>query len=168
MRVYYPDHIPNDEVFQVILSTCNSALLDSLETTDRFRQRARTIGTNIFDMTAIPSGKISKDCITAIREKRQRTFTKEHFHGRQQCGETILNYVKKQRKKNAKIDPKVIKKIVDRFREVHYTSKEENQKLANLAKKYPELQNDWKQMYRDAEIELIPYEKNKRFDTYIL
>jgi len=119
-------------------------------------------------MTAIPSGKISKDCITAIREKRQRTFTKEHFHGRQQCGETILNYVKKQRKKNAKIDPKVIKKIVDRFREVHYTSKEENQKLANLAKKYPELQNDWKQMYRDAEIELIPYEKNKRFDTYIL
>jgi len=168
VKVYYPDHILDDEVFQIILSTCNSALLDSLETPDRFNKRARTIGSNIYDMTAIPTNKISKDCISAILEKRQATVTKEHFHGRQQGGEEILNYVKKQRKKKLKLDPLVIKDIVDKYRQVHFTSKEENQRLANLAKKHPNLQSDWESMYRYERIHLIDYVKHQRYDKYKL
>jgi hypothetical protein len=119
-------------------------------------------------MTAIPSGKISEGCITAILEKRQKTFTKEHFHGRQLCGEEVLGYVKKQKEKNAKIDPMIVMGIVDKFRQVHYTSKEENHRLAKLSKKDPNLQSNWEKMYKLAGIKLIDYVKFKRFDKYDL
>lgn len=167
MKFYYPDHVLNDEVFNIILSTCHEATLESLNDPDRFRQRARTIGSNIFDMTPIHSGLISVGCITAILEKRQDYPTKEHFNGRQQCGEQILKYVKKQKKKKQPLDDMYIKELVDKYRHVHFTSKEENIELAALAKKYPSLQTNWKQMYKLKGIKLIEYVKYQRYDRYV-
>src|SRR5271157_4488945 len=92
----YDEHILNDEVFHIIISTCHSATIEGLNNSLRFRQRSRTIASNIYDMTPIPSGKISVGCILAMRGGNQKIITKEHFHGRQQGGDQILSYVKQQ------------------------------------------------------------------------
>lgn len=160
------EHVLNDEVFSIVLSTCESATLAGLNDPLRFRQRARTIGSNIYDMTAVHSGLISKGCIIAMREGTQKTVTKEHFHGRQECGEVILNYVKAVLEAGAKIDHLAVKALVDKYRQVHYTSSEENTALAVLAKKDPELQKDWVKMYELCGIELVPYVRNQRYSKY--
>src|SRR5271163_1418222 len=115
MKSFY-DHTLNDEVFKIILSTCRSATLEGLNDPERFRQRSRTIGSNIYDMTPIPSGKISVGCIRAKQK------TNEHFHGRQEGGDQILEYARRQLEQRKKIDPDAVKVIVDKHRQVHFTS----------------------------------------------
>ncbi len=156
------NYILNDEVFNIIMSTCLSATLDGLNDPLRFRQRARTIGSNIYDMTPIPSGFISEGCIRAKQK------TNEHFHGRQECGAEILRYVKRQLRKNEKPDPEKVKALVNKHRQVHFTSADENNRLGALGKKEPHLVKDWEEMYDRCDIKLVPYVKHQHYDKYIL
>jgi hypothetical protein len=156
----YDDNILNDEVFHIIMSTCRSATLEGLNNPDRFRQRSRTIASNIYDMTAIPSGKISKGCIIAMRTGDQKIITKEHYHGRQEGGDRILRYVKRQRMRNEGIDPYAVKKLVDNHRQVHFTSADENNRLGTMDRE------DWQKMYRKCGIKLIKYVKHQKYDAY--
>jgi len=167
MRVSH-NYILNDEVFNIIMSTCLSATLDGLNDPQRFRQRSRTIGSNIYDMTPVPSGKISRGCIRAMKTGTQNVITKEHFHGRQEGGNQILRYVKRQLARRKDIDPKKVKALVDKHRQVHFTSAEENNKLGALGKEDRTLLKDWKKMYALCGIKLIPYIKGQRYDKYRL
>src|SRR5271163_4550740 len=128
MKSFY-DHTLNDEVFKIILSTCRSATLEGLNDPERFRQRSRTIASNIYDMTPIPSGKISVGCILAMRAGNQKIITKEHFHGRQEGGDQILSYVKQQLEHEELPATEKIIELVNKHRQVHFTSAAENNKL---------------------------------------
>jgi len=157
---HYYDEPLNDETFKIIISTCVSSTLSSLNDPKRFNTRARTIGNNIYDMSPILSGKISVGSILA----KQKTI--EHFNGRQEGGIEILKYVKRQLIAGRSLNVKFVKSLVDKHRQVHYTSAEENTKLAVIAKKNPLLQKNWKKMYRICGIKLIKYVKHRRYEDY--
>ena len=153
MTTYYDESL-NDETFKIIISTCYSATLSSLNDPKRFQYRARTIGIIIYDMSWATPKWIS---VGSIRAKQK---TPEHYHGRQAGGEEILKYVKRQRINRKRIDVQEIKKLVDKHRQVHFTSAKENNKLATMDRE------NWKTMYRKCGIKLIPYVKHQRYEVY--
>lgn len=163
-HVHFYDDVKNDEIFQIILSTCNAATLDSLRCPHRFQHRARSIANNIFDMDAIPSGFISKGCILALRNEIQKKKTPEHFHGRQECGVKILEYVHQQLSENNSLNAVAIMNLVDKYRQVHFTSADENNRLGSRAKQFPT--ESWQDRYTACGVELIEYVPRKRTASY--
>lgn len=163
----YYDSCADNIRFKVILDTCWSFLREYNGDKDSpivFNTYSRIIGTILYEMTPIHSGLISERCIRIRLQTGTSKKTDEHFMGRQQGGEKCLNSVLL----SGTVDPQVIKGIVDTYRQVHYTSAEENTKLNSIIKANPGFENDWRLPYRELGIKLGQYVPHQRANKYDL
>lgn len=125
---------------------------------------ARIIGTLLYEMTPLHSGLISAECVQLRIKNGHSKKTNEHFMGRQKGGDECLKHVSS----TMSVDPVAIKAIVDEYRQVHYTSAEENTKLKYTIDSIPGLEDDWKLAYRTVGIRLGTYVPNLRAHKYDL
>jgi hypothetical protein len=101
----------------------------------------------------IHTGLISEEC--ANRNKGDRK-TKEHYFGRLESAKVIMDQIAK----NKSFD-RIIAVVKSRSR-VHYTTPEENTRLKNYGHLF------WREAYRRAGINLIPYVKKNKKYVYII
>ncbi len=156
----------DEETFLCILALCENITDETLLNNVRRNKRARMISNAIYEMSTIRSGLISKEAIRACLEGRQKKPTEEHYFSRQEGGESIIRYVEQQRKEKLPLDFAHIKQLVDRFRNVHLVSTEENRKLDTFLRKNKNYHGQWEKTYEAVGIELVDYVPRKRFKTY--
>lgn len=116
---------------------------------------ARMFANDIHDMSTIWTGYASTAAVQRKLKDPSYKPTKDHFHSRQRGGELLVRLMLEcygQGKLPAFTD---IKKIVDKYREVHYVTAEENNKLKNLMV----VPCTHKQAYSQAKIKIIHAEE---------
>lgn len=111
---------------------------------------ARTFANEIHDMSTIWTGYASLSAI--LRKLRTPTYkpTKDHFHSRQRGGEELVKLMKASYGQGVLPEPKAIQAIVDKYREVHYVTAQENNKLKHLM----DVPCTHKQAYSQAKINI--------------
>lgn len=93
---------------------------------------ARMFANDIHDMSTIWTGYASPTCVQKKLKNPSYKPTKDHFHSRQRGGEKLVHLMIKYFGKG-KVPPfKEVKAIVDKYREVHYVTTEENNRLKHL------------------------------------
>jgi len=107
--------------------------IDPMELNDH----ARDLGNTIYDLPALWTGYRTKDAI------KKGEKVKEHFYPRQWSGYAILEYIFASKG----ISPTRMRRFFDVFRQVHYTTSEENQKLRDLQDS--QVFADWRQPYKE-------------------
>jgi hypothetical protein len=137
------------------------------ENEKRFSARARGIGNDIYELSVIRSGFISKGAIRAVASGDQKYPTEEHYYNRQGAGTFILNYVKRQMQKKRPINKSYIIRWLNMFRMVHLVSAEENRLLDQYTRKNKNDFGNWKKAYEAVGIELIAYQPRKPYKKYI-
>jgi hypothetical protein len=95
-------------------------------------QAGRKYANMLHDMPNIRTGMASKKAILEKIKNHQWKHSEDHFNSRQRGGEAIVKYIKKCFGAHKEPDFNYIKKIVDKHRQVHIVTKEENHKLSKI------------------------------------
>lgn len=112
---------------------------------------ARMFANDIHDMSTIWTGYASPACVQKKLKTPSYKPTKDHFHSRQRGGERLVRLMIKCFGEG-KLPPfEEVKKIVDKYREVHYVTAQENNRLKHLMV----VPCTHKQAYEQAKIEVI-------------
>jgi hypothetical protein len=112
---------------------------------------ARMFANDIHDMSTIWTGYASHACVRKKLRDPAYKPTKDHFHSRQRGGEKLVRLMLKRYGEGVLPSFEEVKKIVDKYREVHYVTAEENNKLKNLMN----IPCTHKQAYEQAKIEVV-------------
>lgn len=112
---------------------------------------ARMFANDIHDMSTIWTGYASLSAVQKKLKDSKYKPTKDHFHSRQRGGEKLVHLLLTRYGEGKMPSFEEVKKIVDKYREVHYVTSEENNKLKNLMN----VPCTHKQAYLQAKIEII-------------
>jgi len=112
---------------------------------------ARTFANEIHDMPTIWTGFASHTAVQRKLKNPKYKPTKDHFHSRQRGGDELVRLMVKCYGDGKLPQFEAIKAIVDKYREVHYVTAQENNKLKHLMN----VPCTHKEAYRQAEIKVI-------------
>jgi len=112
---------------------------------------ARLFANEIHDMSVIWTGYASRSAVLKKLKDPKYKPTKDHFHSRQRGGEKLVRLMLKRFGEGKLPGFDEVKAIVDKYREVHYVTSQENNKLKNLM----DVPCTHKQAYEQAQIEII-------------
>lgn len=112
------------------------------------KKHARDLSNSIYDFPVLWTGHRTKASVGMKSNER----TKEHFYPRQWAGEIALDYFLT----HPNIAPEELRVFVDVFRQVHYTTAEENRNLMKYQKEHGG--HNWRESYAAACSELIQEE----------
>jgi hypothetical protein len=115
---------------------------------------ARMFANDIHDMPVIWTGYASAAAVQKKIKDSKYKPTKDHFHSRQRGGQKLVRLMIKYFGKGELPPFAEVKKIVDKYREVHYITSQENNKLKHLM----DVPCTHKQAYEQAKIEILKAE----------
>lgn len=148
-----------DDKLRKIFEVCEDTVAGLLKSKSPFSRKvftnpssyARMFANDIHDMSTIWTGYASASCVQNKLKDPAYKQTKDHFHSRQRGGELLVRLMLKRYGEGKMPSFGEVKKIVDKYREVHYVTADENNKLKNLMN----VPCTHKQAYEQADIRII-------------
>lgn len=148
-----------DDKLRKIFEVCEDTVAGLLKAKKPFERKvftnpssyARMFANDIHDMSTIWTGYASHAAVQNKLKQGSYKPTKDHFHSRQRGGERLVRLMLKRYGEGNIPSFDEVQRIVDKYREVHYVTTEENNKLKNLMN----VPCTHKQAYEQADIRII-------------
>lgn len=148
-----------EDKLQKIFEVCEDTVAGLLKAKKPFERKifqnpsgyARMFANDIHDMSTIWTGYASVAAVQKKLKDPTYKYTKDHFRSRQRGGEKLVRLMLRRFGEGKCPTFEEVKKIVDRYREVHYVTSEENNKLKNLM----DVPCTHKQAYEQANIQIM-------------
>lgn len=129
-----------DDKLRKIFEVCEDTVAGLLKSKKPFERKvftnpssyARMFANDIHDMSTIWTGYASHVCVQKKLKTPSYKPTKDHFHSRQRGGEELVRLMQKRYGEGKIPTFTEVQNIVDKYREVHYVTAGENNKLKNL------------------------------------
>jgi hypothetical protein len=148
-----------EDKLRKIYEVCEDTVAGLLKSKNPFSRKifqnpsgyARMFANDIHDMSTTWTGFASHAAV--LKKLKDPTYkpTKDHYRSRQRGGEKLVRLLLKRFGAGQMPTFEEVQKIVDRYREVHYVTKEENNKLKHLM----DVPCTHKQAYEQANIHII-------------
>lgn len=125
---------------------------------------ARTIGSAIYDLPVKFTGMVSTRLVDSHGFYNGKKKCPEHFYSRQRSGRKIVKLYE-----SGELTPELLLELLDKYRQVHWVTSEENSRLRTIQKKYDNLPHY--KHYEMAGIVLVPRPSSPPryyYNTYII